>query len=156
MITMPSKTTHHEMRPLRPLIAGLTTCLAAALLAGCGGSSKQQSTPAVPSGQRGILATVDQLQTASRAGDGKRICSELFTPRLVASVEASAGRSCAKEVRAHVFSPNEDIAVGRDIRVTGTRATATIREQNGNLSKLFMVKQNGRWRIDRVQPQRKG
>ena len=132
------------------------TLSACGLLAGCGGSSKQDSAPTASSGERGILATVDQLQTASRAGDGKRICTDIFTRRLVASIEATAGRKCAKEVRAKLFSPAEEISVGRDIRVAGTQATATIREQNGNLSKLFMVKQSGSWRIDRVQPEGKG
>jgi hypothetical protein len=138
------------------LTPSLVLLSAAGLLAGCGSSSDEKAAPTVSGGERGILATVDQLQTASRAGDGKRICSDMFTHRLVASIETSAGRSCAKEVRARLFSPDEEIAVGRDIRVEGSKATATIREQNGNVSKLFMVKQTGRWRIDRVQPVQKG
>ena len=62
--------------------------------------------------------------------------------QLVKSVEASAKRSCAKEVRKRMFAPDAEISVGRDIKVTGDRATAVVREQNGNVSKLSLVRQS--------------
>jgi hypothetical protein len=135
--------------------------IAIAAIVGCGSADKKPASdqkPAQPvSGdQRGILATVDALQTASRKGDGRGICANLFTPRLVKSVEAAAKRSCAKEVRKNLFAPNAEIAVSRDITVIGDRGRATIREQNGNVSTLALVKQNGQWRIDRVTPQKAG
>ena len=67
---------------------------------------------------------------------------DLFTPQLVKSVEASAKRSCAKEVRKRMFAPDAEISVGRDIKVTGDRGTAVVREQNGNVSKLSLVRQS--------------
>jgi hypothetical protein len=101
-----------------------------------------------------VLGTVDALQRASRQGDGRAICTQVFTRQLVRSIESAAKRSCAKEVRARVFSPRAAFSVGRHIAVTGNRGSAVIRDQAGNVSKLFLVKQGGRWRIDRVQPQK--
>jgi hypothetical protein len=102
------------------------------------------------------LATVDALQAASRKGDGEGVCADLFTPALVKSVEAAAHRSCAKEVRQRLFSRDAAISVSRDIEVSGNRGTAVVREQNGNVSKLSMIKHNARWRIDRVTAQNPG
>lgn len=131
---------------------------AAVVLAGCGGADKpsagSQATPGVSGDQRGVLETVDALQTASRKGDGKTICSQIFTRALAASVEKAAKRSCPQEVRQRLFDPNAEISVGRDIHVKGSAATTVIREQNGHVSKLYLVKQGGRWRIDRVVPQK--
>ena len=142
-----------------PLPIALSLCLApAALVAGCGGEDKpaprEQARPSVPDDQRGVLETIDALQTASRKGDGRAICGDIFTPQLARSVEAAAKRSCADEVKEDLFSPTTEISVGRDIRVSGGKASATVQEQNGQVSKLFMVKRDGRWQIDRVEPRR--
>jgi hypothetical protein len=127
-------------------------------LAGCGGpdsGSPAAAKPVTPisGSERGVLATVDALQTASRKGDGRAVCADLFTAQLVKSVEASARRSCAKEVRRRMFAPDAEISVGRDIKVTGDRGSAVVREQNGNVSKLSLVRQSAQWRIDGVTPE---
>jgi hypothetical protein len=80
------------------------------------------------------------------------ICGDLFTAQLVESVEAASKRSCAKEVRKRLFTPDAEISVGRDITVKGDRGTAVVREQNGNVSTLSLLKQSSQWRIDRVAP----
>jgi hypothetical protein len=149
------------MQRLR-VVPGLAAVIAVAAFAGCGGSGEPSSsthTPAVltPShpvsqDERGILATVDALQTASRKGDGRTVCGDLFTARLVRSIEASTTRSCAKEVRMHLFAPDTTISVGKDIKVTADRGTAVISETSGNVSTLFLVKRDARWRIYRVTP----
>lgn len=136
-------------------LRAVTVLVTVAALAGCGGSDEGSSTAqkpqqAVSASERGILATVDALQTASRKGDGRAICGDLFTPQLVKSVEAAAKRTCAKEVRQRLFAPDAEISVGRDIKVTGDRGTAVVREQNGNVSTLSMLKLSNQWRIDRI------
>ena len=142
-------------------IRGLAVVTAVVALAGCGSSDKASPpaptpAPAVSGSARGVLATVDALQTASRKGDGRAVCVDLFTPKLVKSVEAAAKRSCAKEVRKRMFAPDAEISVGRDIKVTGDRGTAVVREQNGNISKLSLVRQSAQWRIDGVTPEKSG
>jgi hypothetical protein len=136
----------------RPAIAAAGCAVAA--IAACGGSHRQPARPTVSGSERGVLETMDALQRASRAGDGQAICGGIFTARLVRSVEAAAKRSCAKEVRQRLFSPAEQISVSRRIKVNGNAATALIREQNGHASTVFMLRQGGRWRIDRVVPAR--
>jgi hypothetical protein len=139
------------------VVPSVAAVIAIALLAGCGASGTQPSSAdkasqPVSGGERGILATVDALQTASRKGDGRAVCVDLFTPALVKSVEAAAKRTCAKEVRKRMFKPDAELSVGRDIKVRGLQGTAVVREQNGNVSRLSFVKQNAEWRIDRVTP----
>src|SRR5215210_5479402 len=128
------------MQGLRAMTS-VAVVIATAALAGCGGAdkpapSKQKPAQSVSNDERGVLATVDALQTASRKGDGQAICTDLFTPKLVKSVEAAAKRSCATEVRKNLFDPNAEIAVGRDVKVAGARGQAVIREQNGHVSTL--------------------
>jgi hypothetical protein len=146
--------------PARRLVTPVLAVLATSVpLAGCGGSDpeapgEQKPDTTVSGDQRGILGTVEALQTASRANDGKGICTDIFTAQLVRSIETTAKRSCVKEVSDTLVSPKAAISVGRDIEVSGVHATATIREQNNNVSKLFLLKQDGKWRIDRVVAQK--
>ena len=87
-----------------------------------------------------------------RAYSRSKLANILFTKELARSIKAAANRSCATEVRERLISPHERISVGREIRVKGDHATAVIREQNGNTSTLFLVKQGGRWQIERLRP----
>jgi hypothetical protein len=145
------------MQPSRAL-----PCLAVIIgvaVAGCGGSDKkppadQTSAAPISVDQRSILATIDALQTASRRGDGHTICDDLLTPQLVRSVEKAAKQSCAGELREKLFAPNAEISVGSQLKVVGNRGAAVIREQNGNVSSLSLLEQQGRWRIDRVTPEK--
>jgi hypothetical protein len=137
------------MRPQPTVLAAL---LVAAALPGCGGTDDKQTTGAVQDEQRGILATVDALQAATRGGDSAKVCSRLFTKSLVRSIEKASRHACAAEVEENLFKPGESISVGRDIVVKGDAGTAVIREQTGSLSTLYLVKQGGAWRIDRVTP----
>ena len=138
------------MQHLKTVLAGL---LFAAVLPGCGGSDDKPKDADVSDDQRGILATVDALQTASRAGDGAKVCSSVFTEALVRSIEKASKRSCATEVRKSLFRPGGSMSVSRNIKVTGDTGTAVVREQNGNVSTLHVVRQGGTWRVDRVTPQ---
>ncbi len=137
---------------MQALRAAAGAAALAAVLAACGGSETPQApTPgAVQTSERDILNTVDRLQEAGRRGDGAAICREVFTARLARSIGRAAGRPCAPTVRQTLFSPDTSISVQRDVRVTGQRATAVIREQNGDVSTLALLRQGGRWRIDGI------
>ena len=140
---------------MRAGTSALAVLLAAAALLGCGGSDDAPRTapqPAVGGDQRGILATIDELQTASRSGDGRKICAEVFTAQLARSIARASKRSCSREVREKLFRADESISVQRSVTVVGSKATAVIREQNGDVSTLHMLRQAGRWRIDRITP----
>src|SRR4051794_34615669 len=136
---------------------GICAALAgAAALAGCGGSgdAKPAPAPAATGDQRAILSTVDALETASRREDAGTICNEIFTRSLARSIRQASKHSCEAEVRDTLTSRDAQLSVGRKVDVRGTRATATIREENGNTSTVSFVKDSGRWRVEGDTPER--
>jgi hypothetical protein len=134
-----------------PRLTGVLAALcAAAVVGGCGNSDDADQPPAVPSDQREILRTMDALQAASRSGDAKRICNDIFTESLATSIRRAAKRSCAAEVRETLVSPDMRLSVGANIKITGRHATAIVREQNGRTSRVSFVKQGSEWRIERI------
>src|SRR5215208_2381808 len=78
---------------------------------------------------RGVMA---DLQAASREGDSRRICNDIYTPKLSDSVtSASKSGSCPKEVRKNVFDPKAKIRV-EDVKIVDpVNARARVVEQNG-------------------------
>lgn len=129
----------------------VTAVLMCAGLTGCGGGSSASQQKA--SDEKDVRQVLTDLQTASRDGDGTRICTQIFTPKLANSVTRSAtSGSCATEVRKKLFSPQAQIGIENVNVPDPANATATVKEQNGNTSTVFLVKQSGRWRIRSVQP----
>jgi len=137
----------------QPLAAmAVAMSVSGAVLTGCGGSDDTPSPRQTD--EAAIRKVLNQLQQASVAGDGNRICTQIFTPKLANSVTKSArSGSCAKEVRKNVFSPTTRLAV-QDINVSNAaNATAVIKEaSNKHTSTIFFVRQSGRWRIRSIQP----
>jgi hypothetical protein len=136
-------------------VAGLAV---AAAMAGCGGgaSSDQKTTGAdtatKAADNTAVARVLADLESASRAGQGNRICTQIFTPKLADSVTVSAASgSCAKEVKKKLFSRKAQIVVQNVTVPNAANATATVKEANGNVSTVFLVKQSGRWRIRSIQ-----
>lgn len=142
---------------LRSNVAALALVVAAAV-AGCGGSDddaeEEQEPPQISGDQRGILGTIDSLESASRSGDADQICEEIFTESLARSIRRASGHSCQAEVRDTLMSPGAQFSVSRKIEINGPRATATIRERDGDLSIVRLVKEGGSWRIEGVTPKK--
>ena len=114
-------------------------------LSGCLGSGGDKSD------RDQIDQVMSDLQSASRDGDGTRICQEIFTPKLAALISRSAkSGDCATEVKAKLFSPDAKIDVESVDVPDSSNATATVKEANGNVSKVSLVKQGGEWRIRSV------
>ena len=83
------------MRGTRQRLSGLAAlAVLTAALAGCGSGSSDSSgkqKPAADAANKAadntaVKQVMSDLQTASRAGDGKRICTQIFTPKLANSV----------------------------------------------------------------------
>jgi hypothetical protein len=124
------------------LIVAVAAVGVIALRGGSSGSDEDQ-----------VRDVLSALQTASRDGDGERICNELFTPKLAALVSASSDAgSCTAEVKNQLFAPDTQIEVQSVEVPDSSNATATVEEANGNVSKVFLVKQDGHWRIRSVTP----
>jgi hypothetical protein len=100
-----------------------------------------------------VRQVLTDLETASREGDGERICNQIFTPKLANRVtSSSASGSCATEVKSKLFSADAQIEV-QSVNVTDeSNATAIVKEANGNTSTVFLVRQSGVWRIRSVTP----
>ena len=123
--------------------------VAAALLVGRGLGGDDSSS----SDQDAVRQVMTNLQTASREGDGQRICNQIFTPKLSNSVtRSSASGSCAAEVKGKLFSPQTQIEVETVAVTDESNATVIVKEANGNTSTVFLVKQSGLWRIRSVTP----
>ena len=129
-------------------LAALAAILVLAVAA-CGDDSKGEETTDV----KAVAKVMSSLDVASRAGDGDRICSQIFTPKLAESVSSSSkSGECAVEVKSKLFSPDAKISVKNIAVPDEVNATATVTETSGNTSTIFLVKQDGQWRIRSVAP----
>ena len=123
--------------------------IATGSLAGCGLGGDDEGG----SDRDAVEQVMSDLESASREGDGERICNQIFTPKLSNSVtRAATSGSCADEVKDKLFSPETKIEVENIDVPDEANATATVKESNGNTSTVFLVKQSGRWRIRSVAP----
>jgi hypothetical protein len=146
---MPASTT--RSLSARGSLSALLAASAALAAGGCGGSdadaTAQRSVP-----ETSVRKTLSSLQAAALAGDGKRICTEIFTPKLANSVTSSSkSGSCATEVRRNLFSPTTRLTVQSVTVADQANATAKVKERSGEMSTVYFVRQSGRWRIRSVQ-----
>ena len=125
---------------MRRAVSAAAGTAALAVLAGCGGGASQD-----------VRDAVGRLQSAARAGDATKICRQLFTPGLAVRITRAGGgkSSCQARVRQQLARKDETIAV-RSVKVKGNSATAVVKEQNGNVSQLGLVKGAGGWRVDSI------
>jgi len=125
----------------------LVAVVAAAVVVTRGGNESGSSD------ESAVRQVLTDLETASREGDGERICNQIFTPKLANLVTSSStSGSCATEVKSKLFAPDAQIEV-QSVDVTDeSNATAIVEEANGNTSTVFLVRQSGVWRIRSVTP----
>ena len=121
----------------------LAAALAATVLAGCGGSDSSSDD------EGAVREVIAELTTASRAGDGDKICNELFSPLLKQSITDASKRPCAREVSEKLFSEKAEFDV-KDVEVNEAQATASVTDQFDKTSVLTLVKQEEKWLISGV------
>jgi hypothetical protein len=125
------------------------TAFAAALLAlvlsACGAAPEKQESK-FTGDKAQIAKLVDDLATAGRSGDAKKICTDILAQQLVNELK-SAGGDCVSEMdRAITDASDYDLQVD-DVKVTGTTATATVRQNKGKQKATFaFIKEKGGWR----------
>jgi hypothetical protein len=139
------------MAPVRRTLIAFTAGLALAV-AGCGGDDHKEgkNEKAFSGDKKPVAAAIDDLVDASQAGDAEKICTELFTPGLAKAIAARGKATCASVVQKQLVSPAEDITA-TDVRVQGSNAFVTVREQNKNVTRLSLVDQGDGWRINAIQ-----
>ena len=134
---------------MRTKLLPFAVLLSTLAIAGCGSDDK--SSPAAGAGDSDeVRAVIKDLGTSARDGDGDRICEELFTSNLRISVARASGTTCAKEVRANLFSDDTTFDV-TSVDIDGNTATAKVTDQRDRASDLVLFSQDdGSWRIARI------
>ena len=127
--------------------------VAALVAVGLAGRNALSDDQGGGSDQDAVEQVLSDLQSASREGDGERICNQIFTPKLATLVtNSSESGSCATEVRQNLFAQDARFEVQNVDVPDESNATAIVKEANGDTSTVFLVKQSGRWRIRSVAP----
>jgi hypothetical protein len=120
------------------------------LAAGCATSSSSKSPSADFRGEQRLVATtVEDLQSAASDGDEDKICRELLARSVVVRL-ARGGRTCQQTVHDALKDADSTDLTVRSVRITGTRASARVKEERGKadrISTVRLVKEGGRWRI---------
>jgi hypothetical protein len=136
---------------VRTTLIAIVTGLAVAA-GGCGGDDNPEgkNAKAFDGDKKPVAAVIDNLVDASHAGDAQKICTELFTPGLAKAIATRGKTTCQDAVQKQVVSPDEAITV-TDVRVQGSNAMVTVREQNKNVTRLSLVEDGDGWRINAIQ-----
>ena len=140
------------MRAVRPTLIATAAALALAV-AGCGGGDDGgdgKNAKRFDGEQKRVAQVIDDLVAASHAGDANKICTDIFSPGLEKAVATRNKKPCPDAVRSQLITPSEDITI-TTLRVQGSTAFLTVREQNKNVSRLSLVQQSGDWRINTIQ-----
>lgn len=96
-----------------------------------------------------IIEIVETLSSAARAGNGEKICRETFAADLRISVSRAAKTSCGIAVRKSLYSPDASYSM-EDVVIDADNATATVIDHKKRLSTLSLVKEDGVWRISKI------
>jgi hypothetical protein len=136
---------------VRPPLTAIVTGLAIVAV-GCGGGDDKEgkNAKAFDGDKKAVAQAIDDLVSASHDGDAQKICTELFTPGLAKAIGTRNKSTCIVAVKKQLISPTEDITV-TDVRLQGSNALVTVREQNKNVTKLSLVDQGQGWRINAIQ-----
>jgi hypothetical protein len=123
-------------------------CLLALTLASCTTTAKD-SAKDFKGPERGVAATVEQLESAARDKDAGETCTKLFSAGLLATIKAH-GENCESAVKdAFKDADSLDLNVD-DVSITGTKATAKVTSGTGSNKQtdtLALEKVGAAWRI---------
>lgn len=123
-----------------------TPCMAftlmAGTIAGCGSGGQTSS-------EQQVTKVVHNLQTLSRSGKADQICTQIFTSAEAQAIARHSGVSCAEQVRRQLVSASTTFTV-KSVRIKGHHALVSVVEGNGNHTGLYLIQQNGAWRINAV------
>jgi hypothetical protein len=129
-------------------LKGTVLVLLTAAVAGCGGDDGANEKR-FDGDSKDVAAVVDRLQEYARGSDGPKICSELMTQQLARFIASSFDTTCERRVNEQLGGDATTITVRR-LRVEGPLASATVVEENDELTGMAFVKRDGEWRISRI------
>lgn len=136
---------------MRRRLAGIAV-LVALPVAGCGGGDDEPGKNAkrFDGEKREVAQVIDDLVAASQLGEPETICDDIFTPTLAEAIASRNQATCSETVEKQLVSEEADMTV-TGVKLSGSNALATVREQNKNVTSLSLSKLDGKWRINAIQ-----
>jgi hypothetical protein len=128
---------------MKPLLA----ILGVLFLAGCGAAQESSSVEKFKSGdEREVAQKIEDLQQAGSRRDPEQICTEILAKSLVRELEA-AGASCTDEMKKAIEDADDYELDVREVTVTGSTATATVRRgDDGPTETMEFTREGSDWR----------
>lgn len=129
---------------MKPLLA----ILGVLFLTGCGaGASESSSVEKFKSGdERAVAQKIEDLQEAGSRRDPEKICAEILAKSLVQELEA-AGAGCTDEMKKAIEDADDYELDVREVNVTGSTATATVRRgDDGPTETMEFTRDGSDWR----------
>ncbi len=124
-------------------------CLAAVVLAGCGGAPSD-STKEFKGEEQKVAAVIEQIEKAARDDDPGTVCTKLFTDARLAVLKEQ-GTNCKTAVNeAFKDADSLDLTVD-DVTISGTAATAKVVSGSGSKEKtdeLDLKRDGTAWKVD--------
>jgi hypothetical protein len=116
---------------MRRVHALVSVALAGLALTGC--TQQETSAGDFKGAERDVANVVDDLASAARSGDGDEICTRIVSSEF--AQQLAADDTCKNEVERAVSDANDFDLEVRDVTVTGTTATAQVRQGEGSDAK---------------------
>jgi hypothetical protein len=128
--------------------SSLLLCVLALTLAACGAVARD-SAKQFKGAERGVAATVEDLESAARKNDSDKACTKLFAAGLLTTIKAH-GKTCASAVKeAFKDADSQDLTVDA-VTISGTKARAKVTSGTGSKKRsdtLELEKVGAGWRI---------
>ena len=124
--------------------------LCAAALAACG-ATQETGVDEFSGEQKRVAQVVADLTAAGGDGDAAQICSDLLTPQLADRLKAGT-RTCTRELEVVLGDADEFALETREVAVSGTSATARVRDGGGAIRTIDLVRQGTSWRVASIRP----
>ena len=133
--------------------ATLAVCLLTLLLSACGSTAPRDSAEKFSGADKAVAAAVEGLEEAAREDDPERLCTQLLSAKLLATLKQQ-GTNCTTAVReAFKDASSKDLTVD-DVSINGETATAKITSGTGSNEKsdtLQLEKAGAGWKIASLQ-----
>ena len=131
----------------------LTVCLVALLLSACGGNAPRDSAEEFSGPDKAVAAAVEAMEEAAREDDARRLCTDLLSQKLLATLREQ-GTTCTTAAReAFKDASSKDLTVD-DVTIRGDTATAKVISGSGSNEKtdtLQLERAGAGWRISSLQ-----
>lgn len=127
----------------------LAACLLALLLSACGSTTPRDSAEKFSGADKAVAAAVEGMEEAAREDDPERLCTQLLSAKLLATL-TEQGTNCTTAAReAFRDASSKDLTV-EDVSINGDTATAKVTSGTGSNEKsdtLRLEKAGAGWKI---------